>query len=98
MECRLEYAKDMLRYHVAHYLPRGDERMVVAEALDFPGAAGQGFDIADARLMISSAMEELADLLLEEGKLLPQPNPEAASPDADLIELIPLSIAVGTSR
>jgi len=26
--------------------------MVVAEALDFPGAVTQGFDLPDARLMI----------------------------------------------
>jgi predicted RNase H-like HicB family nuclease len=83
----------MLRYHVAFYLPRAGERMVVAEALDFPGAVTQGFDLGDARLMISSAMEELGQLLLEEGKPLPRP-----SPDADLIELLPLSIEVGTTR
>ena len=41
--------------------------MVVAEALDFPGAVTQGFDLADARLMIASAMEDLAQCLLEEG-------------------------------
>jgi predicted RNase H-like HicB family nuclease len=88
----------MLRYHVAFYLPRAGERMVVAEALDFPGAVTQGFDLADARLMISSAMEDLGQLLLEEGKPLPQPNPDAFAPDADLIELLPLSIEVGTTR
>jgi predicted RNase H-like HicB family nuclease len=88
----------MLRYHVAFYLPRADERMVVAEALDFPGAVTQGFDLADARLMISSAMEDLGQLLLEEGKPLPRPNPDASAPDADLIELLPLSIEVGTTR
>lgn len=42
--------------------------MVVAEALDFPGAVTQGFDLADARLMIASAMEDLAQCVLEEGK------------------------------
>src|ERR1035437_8193520 len=88
----------MLRYHVAFYLPRAGERMVVAEALDFPGAVTQGFDLADARLMISSAMEDLGQLLLEEGKPLPRPNPDASAPDADLIELLPLSIEVGTAR
>lgn len=88
----------MLRYHVAFYLPRAGERMVVAEALDFPGAVTQGFDLADARLMISSAMEDLGQLLLEEGKPLPRPNPDAFAPDADLIELLPLSIEVGTTR
>ena len=88
----------MLRYHVAFYLPRAGERMVVAEALDFPGAVTQGFDLADARLMISSAMEDLGQLLLEGGKPLPRPNPDASAPDADLIELLPLSIEVGTTR
>lgn len=72
--------------------------MVVAEALDFPGAISQGFDLPDARLMIASAMEDLAQLLLEEGKPLPTPNPGALAPDADLIELLPLSIHVGAPR
>lgn len=72
--------------------------MVVAEALDFPGAVSQGFDLADARLMISSALEDLAQMLLEEGKPLPRPNPDAAAPEADLIELAPLSVEVGVSR
>lgn len=47
--------------------------------------------------MISSAMEEMAHLL-EEGKPLPMPNPEANAPDADLIELIPSTVHVGLSR
>jgi predicted RNase H-like HicB family nuclease len=68
--------------------------MVVAEALDFPGAVTQGFDLSDARLMIASAMEDLAESLLDQGKPLPTPDPEAAA-DADLIELVPLSIHVG---
>jgi predicted RNase H-like HicB family nuclease len=64
--------------------------MVVAEALDFPGAVSQGFDLADARLMIASAIEDLAELLLEEGKPLPVPAVAPLSSDADRIELIPL--------
>jgi len=63
--------------------------MVFAEALDFPGAVSQGFDLADARVMIASALEDLAQILLEEGRPLPVPDAEASSPDADLIELIP---------
>jgi hypothetical protein len=39
----------VLRYHVAYYLPKGDDRMVVVEVLDFPGVVSQGFDLADAR-------------------------------------------------
>ncbi len=61
--------------------------MVVAEALDFPGAVTQGFDLADARLMIADPMQDLAQCLLEEGKPLPTPDPDAAA-DADLVELV----------
>ena len=69
----------VLRYHVAFYLPRGDQKIVVAEALDFPGALSQGFDLADARLIIAGALQGLAQALLEEGKPLPRPNPDAST-------------------
>jgi len=46
----------MLSYHVAFWLPKTAGEMVVAEALDFPGAVTQGFDLPDARLMIARAM------------------------------------------
>ena len=85
----------MLRYHVAFYLPDAPGGMVVAEALDFPGAVTQGFDLQDARAMMASAMEDLAQILLEEGKPLPVPDVDATSTDADLVELIPLSVHVG---
>ena len=89
--------KEMLRYHVAYYLPRADDRMVVAEVLDFPGVCSQGFDLPDARVMIASALEEMAQLYLEEGKPLPIPNPDAAA-DSDLVELLPLSVGAGVRR
>jgi predicted RNase H-like HicB family nuclease len=79
-------------------MPRSAGEMVLAEALDFPGAITQGFDLADARLMIASALEDLAQLLLEEGKPLPVPDASASDPEADLIELVPLSIHAGSSR
>ena len=87
----------MLRYHVAFYLPRATGEMVVAEALDFPGAVSQGFDLPDARLMIASAMEDLAQLLLEQGAPLPRLDSGASADDADLIEIVPLSVHVGAS-
>jgi predicted RNase H-like HicB family nuclease len=87
----------MLRYHVAFHLPRAAGEMVIVEALDFPGAATQGFDLGDARLMIASAMEDLAQCLLEEGKPLPVPDPDVVAPEADLIELVPLSVHVGAN-
>lgn len=85
----------MLRYHVAFYLPPKTERMVVAKVLDFPGAVSQGFDLADARSMIRSALEDLAQSWVELGKPLPQPDPEASDPQADLVEMVPVSITVG---
>jgi len=88
----------MMRYHVAYYLPREQGGMVVAEVLDFPGVLSQGFDLADARLMIASALEDIAQMHLEEGKPLPIPVPDAAAADADLIELLPLSVEAGASR
>jgi len=87
----------MLRYHVAFFLPRLAGEMVVAEALDFPGAVTQGFDLPDARLMIASALEDLAQALLEEGKPLPVPSEDAHTIEADLIELVPLSVHAGTA-
>ena len=59
-------------------------------------AVSQGFDLADARVMIAGAIEELAELLLEEGKPLPVPGPDTTFSDADLVELIPLSVHAGT--
>jgi len=87
----------MLRYHVAFYLPHLPGELVVAEALDFPGAVTQGFDLPDARLMIASALEDLAQALLEEGRPLPVPSEDAHNPEADLIELVPLSVHAGTA-
>ena len=87
----------MLRYHVAFSLPVVPGEMVLAEALDFPGAVTQGFDLADARLMIASALEDLAQAMLEEGKPLPVPSEDAHSAEADLIELVPLLVYAGTA-
>jgi predicted RNase H-like HicB family nuclease len=88
----------MLLYRVAFHLPRNTGEMVFVEAVDFPGAVSQGFDLPDARLMIASAMEDLAESILEDGKGLPVPDPAAEAPDADLVELIPLTVRAGTVR
>jgi hypothetical protein len=46
--------------------------------------------------MIASAMEDLAEAILEAGKPPPVPHPEAVALDADLVEPIPLSVHAGT--
>jgi len=84
----------MLQYHAAFYLPKVGDHMVVAEVLDFPGVVSQGFDLADARTMIVSALEEVAESYLDEGRLLPTPSPSASDIEADLIELLPLAVTV----
>jgi hypothetical protein len=48
--------------------------------------------------MIASAMEDLAGSLLEEGKPLPSPRADTAASEADLIELVPLTVHVGALR
>ena len=88
----------MVCYHVAYYFPRGEDHMVVAEALDFPGGLSQGIDLADARLMIASALEDVAQMLLEEGKPVPTPNSKATAAYADIIELVPLSLEAGAAE
>jgi hypothetical protein len=45
--------------------------------------------------MIASALEDMAQLYLEEGRALPKPDSSAASPDADLVELLPLTVEAG---
>jgi hypothetical protein len=85
---RKRYSEGVLRYHVAYFLPRGDDRMVVAEVLDFPGVVSQGFDLADARVMIASALEDIAQIHL----------PNATAADAGLIELLPLSVKAAAPK
>jgi predicted RNase H-like HicB family nuclease len=88
----------MLQYHAAFHMPRGTDRMVVAEVLDFPGVLSQGFDLADARAMIASALEDMAQSYLEEGRPLPPPSSTATNPEADYVELISLSVSAGAIR
>ena len=83
------YTKDMLQYHAAFYMPKKPGDMVVADVLDFPGVLSQGFDLADARVMIASALEEMAEDYLDSGHPLPVPDLEATDADADLIEMLP---------
>lgn len=62
--------------------------MVVAELLTFR-TRHQRVDLADASFMIASALEELAQSLLEEGRPLPVAACDVAALNAELIELVP---------
>ncbi len=73
----------MLTYKAAYFV---NDDGVHVEALDFPGVLSCGKDIPEAREMIRSALIDVAEYLLDVGKPLPTPNPEATNPDADLEE------------
>ena len=66
------------------YLDHG----VHGEALDFPGAITFGHDLAEARLLLASALMDRAEVHLERGEPLPQPDPTLSDPEADLEEPI----------
>ena len=87
----------MLQYHVAYFLPNLPDKMVVAEVLDFPGVASQGFDLQDARSMIASAREDMAEIYLEQGRALPIPQASMDHQQADLVEKMSLAVGVPTA-
>ena len=73
-----------------------EDGWVCAQVVDFPGAISQGRDLNDARDMLSSALAEMAEWHVLDGKPLPLPNPDA-EPDEepDRFENIYLMFAAG---
>ncbi len=61
---------------------------VHGETLDFPGAITHGKDLAEARLLLASALVDLAEVHLERGEPLPKPDPTLTDEEADLEEPI----------
>lgn len=77
----------MLTYRAAYrYFDDG----VHAEVLDFPGAITCGADLAEARRLLASALEDMAEANLSDGEPLPPPDPTTTDPEADLEEPIHL--------
>jgi hypothetical protein len=70
---------------------------VHAEVLDFPGVINCASDLDNARRLLRSASVDMADLILQDGQPLPQPNPAATYPDADLEEPIHLILNAATN-
>lgn len=70
---------------------------VHAEVMDFPGVITCGRDLDEARRLLGSALVDMAETSLLHGEALPQPDPLAANPDADLDEPIHL-LLTATSR
>ncbi|HEX9737059.1 MAG TPA: hypothetical protein VGG06_34265 [Thermoanaerobaculia bacterium] len=69
---------------------------VHAEVLDFPGVITCGDNLAEARRYLSSALVDMAETNLLQGEPLPQPDPDATDPDADLEEPIHLLLTAAS--
>jgi predicted RNase H-like HicB family nuclease len=78
----------MLQYHAAYY-PIEDGWFMV-RILEFPGVISQGRSIKHARFMIKDALCMMAEYKLEQGEVLPRPNPRARDKKAVLVEPIKL--------
>ena len=73
------------------------ENGVHGETLDFPGAITFGSDLAEARVLLASALVDLAEVHLERREPLPQPDPSLTDPESDIEEPIYLLLQA-TSR
>lgn len=69
---------------------------VHAEVLDFPGVISCGGDLDEARMMIESALVDMAETNLMHGESLPTPNPRLTDPESDLEEPIHLLLTAAT--
>ena len=84
----------MLSYRAMYkYLDEG----VHAEVLDFPGVISWGKNLEEARHLLASALEDMAETNLLNGEPLPEPDPTCTDLDADLEEPIYLLLKA-TSR
>lgn len=73
-----------------------EDGQVHAEVIDFPGVISFGADLEDARASVASALVDMAETFLLEGKPLPLPDPQCTDPDADLEEPIYLLLTATT--
>ena len=68
---------------------------VHAEVLDFPGAISCADDLEEARIMLASALEDVAESHLLSGRPIPLPNSTVENDEADLTEPIHLLLRAG---
>jgi predicted RNase H-like HicB family nuclease len=73
-----------------------DEGGVHGQVLDFPGVITWGANLEEARRLLASALEDMAETNLLQGEPLPQPDPKITDPDADLEEPIHLLLTAAT--
>jgi predicted RNase H-like HicB family nuclease len=83
----------MLRYKAGYKFVDGG---VHAQVLDFPAAITCGADLAEARRLLAVAIIDVAEAFVEQGRPMPQPNPQASDPEMDLEEPIYLHLTAST--
>ena len=79
----------MLEYHAAFYAI--EDGWYMARVLDFPGVITQGRNREHVRRMARSALQDMAEWYLDDGQVLPRPNPRARDRKAEWVEPITLS-------
>ncbi len=80
----------MLKYHAAYY--EIEDGWYMGVVLDFPGVATQGKNLEQARRMLRSALEDMADWFMDDGKAFPRPNPRARDKKAAMLEAVRLHV------
>jgi predicted RNase H-like HicB family nuclease len=82
----------MLEYHAAYY--REEDGWYMVQLLDFPAVISQGRTLRSARRMVADALRMMAEWYLEDGQVLPRPNPKARDRKAVRVEPIRLQVRV----
>jgi predicted RNase H-like HicB family nuclease len=72
------------------------DEAVHAEVLDYPGVISLGATLEEARRMLASALVDVAETDLLEGRPLPPPDPTADDADADIVEPIHLLLTAAS--
>lgn len=69
---------------------------VHGEVLDFPGAITSGRSLDEARDLLASALQDVAETALLAGESLPRPDPGVTDAESDLEEPIHLLLTATT--
>lgn len=69
---------------------------VHAEVLDFPGVITCASDLKAARILLGSALVDMAETSILDGEPLPLPDPAVTDPQADLEEPIYLLLSAAS--
>ncbi|MEX2141984.1 MAG: hypothetical protein WD894_22145 [Pirellulales bacterium] len=69
---------------------------VHGEVLDFPGTITFGHSLDEARSLLASALVDMAETNFALCEPLPQPNPSASDPEADIEEPIHLLVSAAS--